>query len=71
MAAHMLPQGQRELEAGASTVVVAVPDDVANEGAVAGRKPAAQNRVEVGCTVAAAPVHVSVVAGPTSSICGE
>ena len=39
---------------------------VANKGAVAGRKPAAQNRVEVGCTVAAAPVHVSVVAGPAS-----
>ncbi len=57
MAAHMLPQGQRELEAGASTVVVAVPDDVANEGAVAGRGLAVRDRVEAGCTAVAAPAH--------------
>ncbi len=62
----MLLAGLCALAPGTSTVVVVGLDGVANEATVAGRKPAAQDRVEVGCWVAAALVHMSAAAGPAS-----
>ncbi len=54
----MLLVGPRALAPGTSTVVAAGPDGVANEEAVAGRKPAVRGRVEARCRVVAVPVHM-------------
>ncbi len=65
----MLLVGPCALALGTSTVVVAGLDGVATEAVVAGRKPAAQDKVEVRCRLAAALVHMSVAAGPASGGC--
>ncbi len=50
--------GPRALAPGTSTVVAAAPEDLANEAAVAGRKPAVRGRAEAGCMVVAVQEHM-------------